>query len=207
LEHENADSVRLHLSGDPKYLEKLLHFLENHDEPRAASVFSPSKERAAAVAAFTLPGAKLFHHGQFEGLKTRPPVFLSRGPEEPIDEDLRSFYRDLLNALSDPIFRKGEWGLCERSGWPDNSGFHNLVCWSWTQDENRLLVVVNLSEKTVQGLVHPGWSDLAGRTVDFVDLLSGARYERPGDALASNGLYVELTAWNYHVLRIGGERK
>ena len=49
LEHENAESVRLHLCADPAYQNKLLRFIENHDEPRAASAFTPAKERAAAV--------------------------------------------------------------------------------------------------------------------------------------------------------------
>jgi hypothetical protein len=34
LEHEGAESVHGHLSGDAAYQRKLLRFLENHDEPR-----------------------------------------------------------------------------------------------------------------------------------------------------------------------------
>ena len=67
LEHENAESVRLHLCADLAYQEKLLRFIENHDEPRAAATFSPEKEKAAAITTATLPGARLFHEGQFEG--------------------------------------------------------------------------------------------------------------------------------------------
>ncbi len=80
LEHESAESVRLHLCADPEYQEKLLRFIENHDEPRAAATFLPAKERAAAVTTSTLPGARLFHEGQFEGRKIRVPVFLGRRP-------------------------------------------------------------------------------------------------------------------------------
>ena len=58
LEHEKAESVRLHLCADLGYQKKLLRFLENHDEPRAAATFSPPKERAAAVAIASLPGAQ-----------------------------------------------------------------------------------------------------------------------------------------------------
>ena len=43
LEHANAESVRLHLCADLAYQEKLLRFIENHDEPRAAAVFSPGE--------------------------------------------------------------------------------------------------------------------------------------------------------------------
>src|SRR4051794_38751484 len=34
LVHEGADAVRSHISADPAYQEKLLRFVENHDEPR-----------------------------------------------------------------------------------------------------------------------------------------------------------------------------
>ena len=80
LEHGDAEGVRLHLCADLQYQEKLVRFIENHDEPRAAAAFSPAKERAAAVTIATLPGARLFHEGQFEGRKVRLPVFLGRAP-------------------------------------------------------------------------------------------------------------------------------
>ena len=81
LEHDDAESVRLHFCGDVAYQQKLLRFLENHDEPRAAATFSPAKEKAAAVTTYTLPGARLFHEGQLEGRKVRLPVFLGRRPK------------------------------------------------------------------------------------------------------------------------------
>src|SRR5271169_228330 len=76
MEQDNAESVRLHLSAHLAYQKKLLRFLENHDEPRAAASFSPAKEKVAAVTISFLPGARLFHEGQFEGRKVRLPVFL-----------------------------------------------------------------------------------------------------------------------------------
>src|SRR6476646_1828315 len=100
LEHDSAENVRLHLCADPGYQNKLVRFLENHDEPRAAAIFSPGQERAAAVVVATLPGARLFHEGQFEGRKVRPPVFLGRRPDEAVDEDLRGFYGKLLGAVN-----------------------------------------------------------------------------------------------------------
>jgi MtN3 and saliva related transmembrane protein len=84
--------VRLHLLADRSYQDKMVRFIENHDEPRAAATFSPGKRRAAAVAILTLPGARLLHEGQFEGAKARLPVFLGRRPSEPHDQDLVAFY-------------------------------------------------------------------------------------------------------------------
>src|SRR5262249_5243123 len=140
LEHDSPESVRLHLCADLGYQEKLLRFIENHDEPRAASVFSPAKERAAAVTTATLPGASLFYEGQFEGRKVRPPVFLGRRPSEQLDLPLQSFYRRLLAAINSPVFRDGHWSLCDRTGWPDNSSFQNLVSWGWMNGQQRFLI-------------------------------------------------------------------
>ena len=91
LEHDSAESVRLHLCADAAYQNKLLRFIENHDEPRAAATFSPAKERAAAVTTSTQLGARLFQEGQFEGRKTRLPVFLGRRPYEPVEAQLQDF--------------------------------------------------------------------------------------------------------------------
>ena len=99
LVHDNAESVRLHLTAGLDYQDKLVRFIENHDEPRAAATFSPEKERAAAVILMTLPGAKLLYEGQLEGRKVRPPVFLARRPIEPIDKDLQAFYHQLLTTI------------------------------------------------------------------------------------------------------------
>jgi len=198
LEHSNAEDTRLHLCADLAYQGKLLRFIENHDEPRAAATFSPAKQKAAALTTATLPGIKLFHEGQFEGRKVRPPVFLGRRPDEPVDEDLRGFYRKLLEAVNRKAFRAGQWTLCERTGWPDNSSFQNLVAWSWAHDDERYLVVVNLSDFPVQGQVHVRWADAGGGKWHLIDVLSGATYERDGGEMLSSGLYVELAPWNYH---------
>ena len=63
----DASAVRGHLRADLAYQSRLLRFLENHDEPRIASRLGPGAERAAAVAIATLPGATMWHEGQFEG--------------------------------------------------------------------------------------------------------------------------------------------
>jgi len=39
MEHNNAESIRLHLCADLAYQGKSLRFIENHDEPRAAATF------------------------------------------------------------------------------------------------------------------------------------------------------------------------
>jgi len=198
LEHGNAESIRLHLCADLAYQGKLLRFIENHDEPRAAATFSPAKERAVALITATLPGIKLFHEGQFDGRKVRLPVFLGRRPDEPADQELHGFYKKLLEAVHRPVFHEGQWSLCDRTGWPDNTSFQNLVAWSWVKDEERYLIVVNLSDSPVQARVQARWTDAGGGNWHLIDALSGATYERDGHEMLSSGLYVELGPWNYH---------
>ena len=134
LSHENAGSVRGHLSGDVDYQGHLLRFVENHDEPRAAATFPPAKLRAATVATLTQAGMKLVHEGQMGGARTRLPVFLGRFPDEPVDEGLVAFHHSLLDALDDPGFHEGDWRLAETAGWAGNDGYVNLVAWTWNGD-------------------------------------------------------------------------
>ena len=204
LEHNSAESVRLHLCADMAYQNRLLRFIENHDEPRASTTFSPAKERAAAVTTFTLPGAKLFHEGQFEGRKVRVPVFLCRRPQEPVDEGLREFYAKLLTALNQPLFHTGEWRLCDRSGWPDNTSFQNLVAWTWSADVDHCVIAVNLSDSPVQALIHIPWT--AHQTWEMMDAFSDTTYKRDGDEIATRGLYVELPPWGFHFFQCAPSR-
>ena len=201
LEHDEAESVRLHLCADPAYQEKLLRFLENHDEPRAAMAFSAARERAAAVVTSTLSGARMFHEGQLEGRKVRLPVFLARRPQEPVDTTLWEFYRGLLAGINSPVFREGEWHLCERTGWPDNASFRNIVAWSWGRDEDFDLVAVNLSDSAAQARIKIANDQLRGKPWRLIDALSGASFDRSGDEMLSPGLYVDLQPWSYHFLR------
>ncbi|HQE82774.1 MAG TPA: alpha-amylase family glycosyl hydrolase [Candidatus Hydrogenedentes bacterium] len=200
LEHDTAESVRLHLCAEPAYQERLVRFIENHDEPRALSAFSPQKERAAAVTIATIPGAKLFHEGQFEGRKVRLPVFLRRRPVEPAEPDLPAFYRTLLDAAGLEGLRDGEWRLCERCGWPDNASYENLVAWCRRKGGERQLTVVNLSDSDAQGLIRLPWDELKGGTWGMTDVFTGQRYERSGDEMNTHGLYVDLPPWGYHIL-------
>jgi hypothetical protein len=125
-------------------------------------------------------------------------VFLRRRPPEHFDRDLSEFYSKLLHGISRPAFHDGEWVLCERTGWPDNASYQNLVAWSWLLGDEFYLIVVNLGDCSAQGRVRVSWTNTAGVTWHLVDLLSDLFYERRGDEMTSQGLYVDLAPWNYH---------
>jgi len=205
LEKETAESVRLHLCADPVYQEKMVRFIENHDEPRALSAFSSQKARAAAVTIATVPGAKLFHEGQLEGRKVKLPVFLGRRPVEPLDTDLHFFYKTLLKAASTEGLHQGEWRLCEATGWPDNTSCQNLIAWCWLNDRERYLIVVNLSGSGAQAQIRVPWEDIKGSMWQLNDLFTQAVYERNGDEIWHPGLYVDLPEWGFHFFKISRE--
>jgi hypothetical protein len=178
--------VRGHLTADTGYQNRLVRFIENHDEPRAAATFPAGKAHAAAVATLAQTGARIVHEGQLDGRRVQLPVFLGRRPDEEPDADLRAFYERLLGGLRDGVYRTGEWQLGE--------AWENLVVWGWRDGHARKLVVVNLGDAPAAGLVSLPWDDLRGTSWRLADSLSDAVYERSGDDLR-DGLYVALDPW------------
>jgi hypothetical protein len=185
--------VRAHLQAEPAFGDRCLRFIENHDEPRAAAIFSPDIHRAAAVVALLAPGLRLVHDGQIEGRRSRMSVHLGRRAVEPIDHDLGAFYDRLLAALARPEAHDGRWTL-----WP--SSHDQLIVSTWDTGAARLLVVVNYGASPARGTAVIRLPDLGGRRWALVDLLGDARYERDGDDLMGPGMTWDLRAWGHQVL-------
>ncbi len=76
LRDRHSRPVREHFWAGLDYQDKLARFLENHDEPRAASTFPPEVHKAAAIITYFSPGLRFFHQGQFEG-RTKPSLLTS----------------------------------------------------------------------------------------------------------------------------------
>lgn len=135
---------------------KYLRFIENHDEPRVASLLSDSKLRSCAIILMTAPGAKMLYEGQLDGKKTRTPVQLSRDPIEPINLDIRSFYSQLLILLPDIIDSNCAWSIINDEdnksvisfSWQHEGSFY-LMCANWDATNiNHSLDLDELSETT-----------------------------------------------------------
>jgi len=195
-----ARPVREHLMAGLDFQDRLARFLENHDEPRAAATFAPDVHRAAAVITFLTPGLRFLHQGQREGKRIRIPVHLRRGPEETLDASLSSFYNGLIEVLKDPAFRDGHWQLLESvPAWEGNESYESFVTFSWSGPGTlRRLVAVNYSDRQSQCYVRLPWDDLAGRTWKLRDRLGAAVYERNGDDLSRQGLYLDMPPWGVH---------
>lgn len=202
LVHEDAASVRAHLLADLAYQQRLVRFIENHDEPRAATALAGARERAAAVTVATVPGATLWHDGQFEGRRRQLPVFLGRRPAEPVDGELRAFYDRLLTVVAEHRMREGSWCLLDCHGWPDNPTNRNLVAWAWSGSEAGQVIVVNLSDAPAQARIPLPWQQLADGVRRVEEALHQLGFERDGQELVSPGLFVDLPAWGFHVFTL-----
>jgi hypothetical protein len=206
LHEGHARPAREHLLAGLDFQDKLVRFLENHDEPRAAATFPPEVHRPAAIITFLTPGLRFFHQGQCEGRKIRIPVHLRRGPAEPVDDAIAEFYAALLECLRDPVFREGDWRLLKcRPAWDGNWTSDCFVAYSWTgKDGGRRLVAVNYSDHQSQCYVAMPWTDLEGQVWQLRDRMGAAIYERSGGDLAAQGLYLDVPAWAYHVFDVHG---
>jgi hypothetical protein len=203
LREGHARPVREHFHAEPGYQNKLARFLENHDEPRAAATFSPGVHEAAAVITFLSPGLRFFHEGQFEGRKKRISPHLVRAPLEPTDETLQRFYDGLLSVLSESVLRGGRWRLLECApAWEGNGTFDGFIACAWEgQNRERLLTAVNYAGQQGQCYLRLPFPDLAGLEVHLEDRTGPARYDRPGNDLVAQGLYLDMPPWSYHVFQ------
>jgi hypothetical protein len=201
LRDGHARPVRMHFLAGLDYQDKLARFLENHDEPRAAATFSPAIHEAAAVITFLSPGLRFFHQGQLSGRQKRISPHLVRAPQESIDHTLEQFYDRLLTVLHQPIFRNGQWQLLEcRPAWDGNWTSDCFVAFAWSgKDGDRRLVAVNYSDHQSQCYVTIPWNDLGGRKWQLSDQMRTELYEKSGDDLLMQGIYLEMPAWTYNV--------
>jgi hypothetical protein len=178
----------------PEAVAKSAHFLENHDEPRIASILSPSEHRAAALLILGLPGMRFLYEGQLSGARLKLPVQLVRRPEEPNEVEIASLYEQWLTKLPGTAVGQGRGVLLKPcAAWPDNPTARNFVVVQWQSRAPAFdLVVVNLAPHrsqcyaplTIQHLTEHNWV--------MKELLSQEFYKRSGDDLQNQGLYLDL---------------
>lgn len=200
----DIQQIRMHLLAPIEYQRHMLRFIENHDEPRAFERLGAKKSRPAATLICTLPGACLLHDGQFTGARVKLPVQIMRGPDEPVQDDLREYYHKLLVETRDPIYQYGQFYLFETK--PAGEGdktFQDLLAYGWREHgKHYRLIVVNMTDKPAYARIPLGfWSELAGKQWVLHDVDDGSTYERDGDEMTGVGLFVILEPYDSHIFR------
>jgi glycosidase len=105
---EHAELVRFLHGCAIGYLKRSVHFIENHDEERAAARFEGRRHQLAAALVLFLPGMALLHDGQLDGRKKFARIQMSKRSAEPVDEGIAAFYEGLLRALQKTEVRRGK---------------------------------------------------------------------------------------------------
>ena len=194
MQRRHAEVQQHLLNAPPEYVAHSAHFLENHDEPRAASRLSFVEHRAASLLILGLPGLRFLHDGQLTGAMLHVPVQLSRRRSEPGNADIGGFYERLLAVLKNSAVGRGKWELLRpRPAWPENSTWQNFVLVQWQSQPLAFdLVVVNPSPQRAQCYAPLSFENLADHNWRMRDLLGHETYERWGEDLQTRGLYLDL---------------
>lgn len=190
-----ASALLRHLEANAGRLHKLVHFTENHDEPRAAAAFPAHRYTPALVLAATLPGTWLCHHGQAGGGRVRHPVQLGRASAEPVDARIAEIHARVLAARK-ALGPGAAFDLLPVHPVHDQTAVH-IVAYTLRTDRAFMLVAVNLSEALAQGQIPLGGLDRS-RSYRLTDLMDGAEYWRQG--LHWPGLHVILAPGQAHLL-------
>ena len=92
--------------------------------------------------------------------------------------------------------------MCERSGWPDNSSYNESG--SMVLEPERVASPGRCEslKNQSQARIHLPWNDLAARTWQLLDVMSGDVFQRDGDEMNKSGLYVDLPAWRFSFVKI-----
>ncbi len=193
---DQPDAVQKVVAESTSWLDRGVHFLENHDERRVAARLDHGPHRAAALAVLSLPGLRLVQEGQLEGRKVRTPVQLVRRQPESPDPAVQMIYDQLLP----PINRMTKDNaaaevLMPRPAWEGNPTAQWFVIVQWHRQPDKFhLAVTNLAPHRSQCYVPLTVGGLATRDWQLHDLLGDQVFDRSGEELQAKGLYLDVAA-------------
>lgn len=201
LINHRVDIINEYIKRVFPYQRKRFLFIENHDEQRAAYVFSPEKLKAVATLIYTLPSMKLIYDGQLEGKKFHHAIQLRRLQKETPNSELKIFYKRLFDSIKKSSITNGFFKFLQPiPAWEGNPAYYNFVTFLY-EDENlkKDLVVINLSPYQSQCRVRIDSYDLIGKKFLIKDRLSDEEYLREGDEMFNKGLYLDVKPYQSQI--------
>lgn len=189
-----------HLRADLAFQSRLVRFLENHDEPRSASVFGQERLPAVAVLHATLPGMRFYYEGQLEGKKVHQPIQLGRTAEEEVNRRIEALYENLLRILRREVFHTGRWTLLEPH---EKQSTRQLITYQWVNQTTWIIVAVNLTEKEVKDVLPMVRNlDHTAGAYRIRNELTGTTSTCSVKELCEQGLSIDLPAYGSWILSL-----
>ncbi len=221
-------SLKNVLEFNPEILKRYVNFMNNPDEDTAVAQFgSGDKYFGACTLMAALPGLPMVGHGQVEGFREKYGMEYRKAYlDESVDEELLHRHeRQIFPLLRKRALFSGVKDFLLYDFFLSNGAVdENVIAFSNRHEGERCLVVVHNRFADTAGWVRvsaayagedqaggprslkrqdlgqglglrnePGWF------VVFRDAVSGLEYIRPGSDLCTNGMFIELHAYQTHV--------
>ncbi|KAF0219590.1 MAG: hypothetical protein FD174_1845 [Geobacteraceae bacterium] len=225
---ENAkyrQTVKNVLEFNPEILKRFVNFMNNPDERTAVEQFGKEgKYFGACVLLVTMPGLPMFGHGQIEGFHEKYGMEYRKSYwDEPVDEHLVAVHE----ARIFPLMRK-RWLFSGSENFVFYDFFagsvvdENVFAYSNRKGEERGIILYNNRYGETAGWIRISAARAvkidSGETVlrqatlgealgfnpdsryyyAFRDYATGLEYIRAGRELCDKGMYVEISAFEYH---------
>ncbi|MEW6007353.1 MAG: alpha-amylase family glycosyl hydrolase, partial [bacterium] len=210
------------LGYNPMILERFVNFMSNPDEETAIAQFGKDdKYFGVCLMMVTLPGLCMFSHGQIEGLEEKYGMEYKRPywDEIPDWNLVERHKREIFPLLKKRYLFSGVSNFYLFDFWT-NEGYVNEDVFAYTNrcGDERAIIVYHNKYATTSGWIKVSSARLEGKRLiqrDLVDCLSlkrdsgyyyifrdhksGLEYIRKGCELSEKGLYIELSAFKYHI--------
>ncbi len=218
-------TVKNVLEFSPEVLKRFVNFMNNPDEATAVAQFGTGdKYYGVAMMMVTMPGLPMFGHGQIEGLTEKYGMEYRRAywDEQPDIEMIRRHEREIFPLMRQRFLFSGAdnfalFDFVTPDGWVDENvfaytnragGHRALILYNNAYNNTRGKVLtstaINHGDAEKKHFVHRNLAEaLALSTSDriyyiFRDHRTNLQYLRSGRQIADEGLYAELSGYQYH---------
>jgi glycosidase len=217
------------LEFNPEVLKRFVNFMSNPDEETAGSQFGKSdKYFGICTMMVTLPGLPMFGHGQMEGFteKYGMEYRYAKWNEQPDGDLIRRHEKEIFPLMKRrSLFADSKYFLFYDFFTPEGYVNENVFAYSNRVGDERALIVYHNKFESAHGWIRTSVAysirteEGAGRKLiqkklgegldlhpegdyfcTFRDRVTGLEYIRYSRELHDKGLYVELGAYQCHVL-------